>query len=105
MGEVQGKGWKEERGRESNVLLFQLKTYLRSYLLFMCVHSSSCAYVCAGARGRQKRTSGLLELELQAGVSYILTWELSLGPLKEQCVLITTDPSLQLRRKVSCSPA
>lgn len=30
-------------------------------------------------------------------------WELSLGSLKEQCVLSITEPSLQLRRKASCS--
>jgi len=51
-----------------------------------------------GVHGGQRRVTGLLELELQIGVSHYGYWEPSLAPLKEQRVLLTAEPSLQLLR-------
>ena len=56
-----------------------------------------CGYIqeCSAHRV-QKRALDLLELELQAVVSHIV-WELepNLGPMQEQLVLLTTEPSFQ----------
>ena len=47
------------------------------------VHVYTCIHVIVGASGVQKRVLDLLELELQAVVSYhqVWCWELSFGPL------------------------
>ncbi|KAM7328484.1 hypothetical protein ACRRTK_012576 [Alexandromys fortis] len=43
------------------------------------------------------KVSDSLELELQTVVScHVGAWELNLGPLGEQSVLLTTEPSLQI---------
>lgn len=43
---------------------------------------------------RQKRALGPLELELQAIGSYLMwVWEPNFSPLKEEQVLLTTQPS------------
>jgi len=61
----------------------------------MCVYLF--VYVYAWALGGQKRASDSLELELQA-VMKGLRWELGnkLQTVHEQCVLLTTGPSLKL---------
>ena len=44
-----------------------------------------------------RRVSNLMELELPAVMSHLAwCWELNSGPLQEQQVLLTTEPSLQL---------
>jgi hypothetical protein len=52
MGEVQekvaGRDWKEERGGESIVHLFQLKTYLRSYISIVYVFTFKSMCICVG---------------------------------------------------------
>jgi hypothetical protein len=57
-------------------------------------HMQSCSvYLHLLAR----RVSNLMELELPAVMSHLAwCWELNSGPLQEQQVLLTTEPSLQL---------
>lgn len=49
-------------------------------------------YHCA--RGGQKE-SDVLELALQTVTGHHMSWELNLGPLEEQLVLLTSESSLQ----------
>jgi hypothetical protein len=65
----------------------------------LCLHV--CMYVCAqcvcSSCGSQKRVSDPLELELTDGYESLCgCWKLNPGPLKEQQVLLTAGPSLQL---------
>lgn len=66
----------------------------------MCVYvyMSGHVHIHVGSCGDQKRVSSPLELELQVVVSHLL-WVLVLkqnsGPLEQQQVLSTTEPSLQ----------
>lgn len=51
----------------------------------------------AGDHGDQKRTMGLLDLELTDGHELPYGWwRLNSGPLAEQPVFLTAEPSLQL---------
>lgn len=62
--------------------------------LFMCVLTACMCTTCIpGACECQKRVSDPLGLELQPLCG---PWELTLGPLEEQPVLLTVEPSLQL---------
>ena len=54
----------------------------------------SASHVYRAQRG-QRRALDTLELELQVVGSYDVGWELNPGPLEEQSVLLTVEPSLQ----------
>ena len=47
-----------------------------------------------GAYGRQKRASNPLDLDADYSELPRRQWELNLGPLEEQLMLSTTDPSI-----------
>lgn len=52
--------------------------------------------MCVSVRGGQKRSSGPMELKLQAFVNIWLgCWELISDPLQEQHMLLTVKPPLQ----------
>lgn len=69
--------------------------------LKLCTHAYVCGFVpvSTGAQRGQKKAWDLLELELR--VVTLLScpkwvfWELNLGPLQEQLVLLGVEPSLQ----------
>jgi hypothetical protein len=63
----------------------------------MYVYTHSCVYVCmcvCGVPTEPEKGIRFPGMELQVVVSS-LSWELSLGPLKEHQELSTTEPSLQ----------
>jgi hypothetical protein len=57
----------------------------------VCLHVCPCTTFVPGSHGSQKRALAILGLELQKAVS----WEVNLGPLKEQSMLLTAESSLQ----------
>ena len=52
---------------------------------------------CPCHQTHQKRTSDLFTEGCEPPCGY---WELNSGPLEEQSVLLTTEPSLQLKTKI-----
>ena len=58
------------------------------YLAYMYVYAHIHAWC-------QKRPERVFEPGVIESVSCHVSWELNLGPLEEQCVLLTTEPSLQ----------
>jgi hypothetical protein len=61
-----------------------------------------CPYTCLytthipGIQGKQKASPDVLELDLEMVVELPCgCWELNTGPLEEQAVLMTAEPSLQ----------
>lgn len=68
----------------------------RSTVSFISNKNVSYVNVCAGVSRGQKRTQDPALLELQAIVNH-LTWMLGtwFGPLKEQQMLLTFEPSFQ----------
>lgn len=58
-------------------------------MLFSCkyVFASSASLVCMGTR----RGHQISEIELQTVVICLYCWELNLGPLKQQKIILTTD--------------
>lgn len=83
-------------------LLFILRVYLFS---FMYVNVLSSYMSVFGACRGQKSTPGPLELELQMTESHhVGAWELNLGLLQEQQVLLTSEPQLQPLPFIFCLP-
>lgn len=68
------------------------QTLLNMYGCFVFI--SVCVPCMYSARNGQKKASGSLEQELQAVVNYHVSPETNPGPLKEQLVLLTTEPSV-----------
>lgn len=57
----------------------------------VCLCVCPCTTFVSGAHGSQKRSLDILKLELQMAMS----WEVNLGPLGEQCMLLAAESSLQ----------
>lgn len=70
-----------------------MQPYMHAYV-YMCTYVSIDVPVHAGDCGDQKRTSGTMELELQAVTSSQIQLLGNSSPLKEQQVLLIREPPL-----------
>jgi hypothetical protein len=64
-------------------------SFKKCYCMWVSILLACMCITCVPGTHGQKRVSDPLELESQK----IVCWELNLGPLKEQPVLLTTEPS------------
>ena len=91
-----GKGLLQEQMLLTTSPSYQLLSYLSFFLsffhlfIFILCALVFCLHVCLGEGVKSPGTGGTHSCELSCGC-----WELNLGPLEEQPVLLTIETSLQ----------